>query len=59
MTLALAMLLLPTSVLACRRAVLGAVLLLAAVATVLLSGRGRAIAVLALGSAVMLAARLV
>lgn len=38
---------------------LGAVLLLAAVATVLLSGRGRAIAVLALGSAVMLAARLV
>lgn len=38
---------------------LRAVLLLAAVATVLLSGRGRAIAVLALGSAVMLAARLV
>jgi hypothetical protein len=53
------MLLLPTPVLAGRRAVLSAVLLLAAVATVLLSGRGRAVAVLALGSAVMLAARLV
>ena len=52
------MLLLPTSVLACRRAVLRAVLL-ATIATVLLSGRGRAIAVLALGSAVVLAARLV
>lgn len=53
------MLLLPTSVLACRRAVLRAMLLLPTIATVLLSGRGRAIAVLALGSAVMLAARLV
>ena len=42
------MLLLPTSVLACRRAVLRAMLLLPTIATVLLSGRGRAIAVLAL-----------
>jgi hypothetical protein len=59
LALALAMLLLPTPVLACRRAMLRAVLLLTAVATVLLSGRGRAVTVLALGGAGMLAAGLV